>query len=412
MLELITASFLSNRKNLMSTQTKFVVYDPETFDKSRIVINDPKTAEFNINDMPISTTTSEGRYIDDEGNECELYIPAPPQSSFGVNYLHDISVPKDSQTPENAKGLQICYQATSLKTMDKPTPAENTFMEIMDVLWELAVEKGKLEAERDEPLVPAPSVSSCMAAEKRKNMALFVKPPLEYPKSAKDKKAFDKTKPKRCYVKLVTTGKGATLKALTRFYGPGDKQVSPLRYIDVRGIITPCFKWEGVFWGSHGPNSPHGASLRFKLVEANFEPTANASLPNHRMLPRNTAVASEDDTDFQSEPNANGASDGFEEPSDEPQPRAALASANKPRPLVKAPVVTRPAAKAPVRPAANVQAKPAAPKAVAKLPVRKPTAPVPVAKPKPVIRKAPPPPVEEEEDVEEVVDDAEESEDE
>lgn len=382
----------------MSSQYNFVVYDPETFDKSRITINDPVTREFTINDMTISTTSSDGKYTDEEGNECELYIPAPPQSSFGVNYLHDIQIKKEDQTPENAKGLQICYQATSIKTMEKPSPAEGVFIELMDTLWELAVEKGRLEAEREEPLIPAPSVSSCNSAEKRNRMDLFVKPPLEYPRDKKDKKLFDKTKPRRCYVKLATTGKGVSLKALTRFYGPGDKQVSPLRYIDVRGIITPCFKWEGVYWGAHGPSSPHGASLRFKLVEANFEPTPSISLPDHRILPRNTAVASEeDDNEFGTEPNANGDSEGFTEPgADELNPRS-----TKPKPVTKAPMPTRSQAKVPVRPQAKVpvrpQAKAGAAKPVAKVPVRKVTT-VPVTKPKPVVIRKAPPPVEEAEE--------------
>lgn len=386
-----------------TSAVKEISIDPANFDRTRVVIHDAKTSTFNIGDAPVSNTTSEGRYLDDDGTECELFFPAPPQNCFGVNYVYDMNVKKEDQIPENAKGLQICYPATSMKTSNAPTPQEQAFLDLVQTLWELAVEKGRQEVERDDTQLPAPSVASCMAAEKKKKMDLFVKPPLEYPKE-KGKKTLDKTKPKRMYVKLVTSGKGPTLKAATKFYGPGDKLVSAIRYVDARGIIEPCFKWEGVYWGAHGPTSPHGASLRFKLVEANYTPQSSASVPQRRMLGKNNAPPEEDDdsnyqppTRRQAEEEGDGEAEGFSEPgSDDANPAAALAASAGKKPVAKPPVRV-----AAAKPAVKVTAKgpvAAAKKAPAAAPAKKAPGPSKPAAPKPkapvAVKKTPQPPPE------------------
>jgi hypothetical protein len=125
------------------TNAKDINVDPSKFDRSRVIIHDPVTAEFSIGDAPVQSTTSEARYLDDSGEECELYFPAPPQNCFGVNYVYEMNVKKDEQVPENAKGLQICYPATSLRTVEKPTAKEQAFIDMITALWEMAVEKGR-----------------------------------------------------------------------------------------------------------------------------------------------------------------------------------------------------------------------------------------------------------------------------
>ena len=412
-----------------SANVKDISVNPSEFDRSRVVIHDPTTSSFNVGDMPIETTMSTGKYVDDEGIECDLYFAAPAQTCFGVNYVYDLQVKKEEQVPENAKGLQICYPMTSMQTIDKPTPQEKACMDMIDALWELAVEKGRQEAEREEPLIPAPSVSSCMAAEKRKKMDLFVKRPMEYPKG-KDKKTLDTTKPKRMYVKLVTTGRGETLKAHTKFFGPGDVQKSALRFVDKRGIIEPCYKWEGIYWGAHGPASPHGASLRFKLVEANYTPQTSSSIPSHRMLGKNSAPVQEDDDDNYIPPRRGGSrgeedggeSEDFAEPgSDDANPVQSLTSAVKKaaaKPAVR--VAAKPAVRVAAKPVVRVTPKTATPVAGAKAkPAAKPAVsaaskPQAAAKPKPPVRKIAPPPPEPEEtqDTEAEVPDSEPAEEE
>lgn len=324
---------------VQSTNSKHICIDPKDFDHARVVIADPVTSEFTIGNAPIKTTMSAGAYLNDEGEECELYFTAPPQTCFGVNYQYEMNLKEDQQIPENAKGLQICYPATSMKTVDKPTPDEQAYLDMMQALWELGVDKGRQESEREDLLIPAPSAASFGAAEKRKKMDQFLKPPLEHPK-AEDKKSLDKSKPKRCYVKLVTTGRGPTLRVTSRFYGPEDKPTSALKFIEKRGIIGPCFKWEGLYWGPHG-QAPHGASLRFKLAECTYTPQASSALPSTRMVSKNTSPAQEDDDDYRpprAEDHTNEAQDFASPGGDDANPAQALSAAAK-KPQVKKPVI-------------------------------------------------------------------------
>jgi len=376
--------------------------NPEDFDRARVVIHDPVSFEFTVGEGSIKNTMSKGCYLNDDGQECELYFPAPPQNCFGVNYLYEMTLKKEQQTPENAKGLQICYPATSMKTVETPTPAEEAFIGMMDALWELTVEKGRVEAEREDLLIPQPSAASFLSAEKRKRMDQFVKPPIQFP-NAKDKKILDKSKPKRMYVKLITSGKGETLQAHSKFYGPGDKPMSALRFLDKRGVIEPCFKWEGVFWGAHGSTSPHGASLRFKLVEANYTPQTGIGLPSHRMLGKNNAPPREEEDDpmprSRGETDGNGEAEGFTGPGeDDSNPVAALSAATKkaaPKAAAKPPIKVAAKPKPVVRPPQKAAA-PAA-KPAAKPPVKK-ALPAKAAPVKAPVKRAPAP--EEEEPVE------------
>jgi hypothetical protein len=272
-------------------------------------------------------------------------------------------------------------------------------------LWQAAVDKGCEEIEKDEPGIPGVSVNSFTAAAKKGTWEKAVKIPFSHPRNKEDKKTFDKTKPETMYVKLVTTGQGPAMKALTPFYGPGDKKYNALRFIDVRGRIEPCFLWEGVYYGAHGPEAPHGASLRFKVVEANYTPQAlSSSLPQHRMLSKNAAPVQEDDGDDTYPPprvqrDEEGEDEGFTGPGeDESNPVAALASAKAPQ--KKGTVAKKTAPKATVAP----KKKAVAPKAVAKGKGVKAT---PKTAPKKILKKPAPKKVEEEteDDPEEIVED-------
>ena len=357
---------------------------PEDFDISRVVIHDPTTF---TSKADVTTTTSRAFYLDDNNVECILYIPAPEQSSFGPQYVYDMGLAEEEQTPDKAKGMQIMYQCTSLATVAEPTPAEQAYIDCINALRDLAIEKGKEEAEREVALVPDVAVNSFIAAEKKKNYNLAVKPVFEHPKG-KDKKTLDVTKPLRQYIKLVTDGQGPKMVVKTPFYGPGDKKMNAVRYVGQRGNITPCLRFDGLFWGAHGKN-PHGCSLRFKVVEANFIPqNAGAGLPTHRILGKNMAPA-EDDTSVVRE---EGDDEGFEAPGgDATNPSRALEAAARPKAKV-APKAKAVAPKAKVAPkvvakAVAKAAKPA-PKVVVKA-IAKKAAPKVVAKATPKPKPAP-----------------------
>jgi hypothetical protein len=292
-----TTKNMEEQKAGNSTQIPEIMINPEDFDANRLIHKEPETSSFTMGQTQISITTSEGRYLDDEDRECILYFSAPPQQCFGVSYMYDMEVKEADQTPDNAKGFQLMYPLSSLKTVANPTKEEQEYSDMIDGMWEAAVECGREEASKDddECLIPNSSVNSFIAAEKKGTWDKAVKRPAEYPKTS-DKKSLDVSKPKRQYVKLISSGKGESLKALTPFYGPGNKKYNAVKYISKRGIVEPCFLYEGIYYGSHGPRAPHGASLRFRLAEANFTEISSAhGVPSKRMLNKNTAVAEVDE---------------------------------------------------------------------------------------------------------------------
>jgi len=276
-----------------------ILITPGEHDISRLVFHDPHTSTFNVGDGSVDNTMSYAFYTNDDGQECKMFFPGPPQNCFGVEYQYDINVAESDKNPSNAKGLQISYPLTSLSSVTNPKPEEKALISLIDEIWNAAAEVGKQEILRENLLIPEVSYNSFVAAEKRGLWTNALKKPMEHPnlKSDKNKKGgLDKTKPMRMYVKLLTKGRGTKLRVDTPFYGPGDKLESALKYIKKQGVITPCFWFEGIYWGAHGRN-PQGASLRFKLVEANYVPVKNLNAPSHRMLGKNTAPPQEDDSD-------------------------------------------------------------------------------------------------------------------
>lgn len=401
-----------------------ICIDPIDFDPSRVVVKDPQQNEFTLKSgASIKTCTSAGRYLDDEGRECILYIRGDPQQTFGFSYNHEIAIAKDDRTPENASGVQVCYPLTSMATVQNPKPSEQAFKDTIMGLWQAVVDKGIEEIEKDDTTLPAVAKASFIAAAKKEQWERAVKIPFSHPKDKNDKKKFDTTKPETMYTKLVTSGKGTGMKVSTVIRGPGDRVQSALRYMDTPGILTPVFLWEGAYHGAHGNEASYGTSLRFKLVQGNFVPKAFSKVPQHRMLPRNTAPVEEDET-FPAargvraeEDGGSNDSDDFAAPGeDSSNPAAALATASKGKSAAKAKPAPKvaPKAKTVLTKAAPVKGKAVATKAVAKAApakgkvVAKPTTKAAPAKPK---AKAPPKVEEPEEEVdEEVEEDVEEDE--
>ena len=292
-----------------SSSVKEIMINPRDFDPTKVVLHDPVTSTFKIGAAEITMSSSKGFYLDEEGNECKLYFSAPPQTCFGPQYQYEMNVQEEQKDSSKAKGIQVGYPMTSMQSIATPTPDEKAFQDMVQGLWDLSLAKGKEEMNKVPPQeeggeeinpedytsMPPVSYSSFLAASASKRWTNALKPAFEHPRDQKSqgKKTFDTTKPKRMYIKLRTTGRGDKMRVLTPFYGPGDKKESPLKYLEQRGIITPCIEWDGIYWGGHG-QQPHGASLRFFIVEANFVPSGagDGGLPKNRMLPKNTAAPS------------------------------------------------------------------------------------------------------------------------
>lgn len=421
-----------------ANKSKYVFVPFGTFSKDRCVINDPVTTSFAKNGGTVENTGSSCTYTLENGEKGVPIFQLAPRSCFGVSANHKYLTEK---IDENIDGYQICYSYTELATVSKPTEEEQYGLDLMKDLWDMTVEKGRAEASRDEPRIPAPSVNSFAGAEAmyKKNKNSFqnaVKLPYEHP-NQKDSKLKDKSKPLRSYFKLVTQGTGPDCKILTPFYEPGDVKVNGKKFVDRRGIVEPCVKFDGVRWGAH-MNAPHGASLKFAITEANFVPTRNDKLPTQRMLSANTAAPVDDDSDSEveaprkkggkgKEEDHTGEAEDFASPEDDgdgdsADPIKALKASpattkkpvatSKPKPKVVAKPIGKASATSTGKTSATAKsgAKPTAPTAKPKPAAAGGS----TSKPKPETKKKaapPPPPPEEDEDVEVNVDEDEEVQD-
>lgn len=321
---------------MTTTDVKDIFVPTGTFDKTRLRVLDPVTHSFTKGDSEIEWTTSEGRYIDDDGEECELFFELPEQFCFGINAVYPVGTAKEDKHLENIVGLQICYPLTGMKTIENPTKDEKYIQRVFQALWQVAWDKMQVECEKEELLVPNPTYNSYLAAQKRKNPEMAVKPVFAFPQKTdpknSKKKVEDRSKPRRVYAKLLTKGNGRKMRCITQIYGPGDKQdKTGLRYMDKRGKVHPLFKWEGVFWGSHGQKAPYGASIRLRIAQMNFTPQSEG-VPKRRMLAPNSAPPEEDDSSDDegafsaggSHDDAGGEDEGFAQPGDDENPMDAL----------------------------------------------------------------------------------------
>jgi hypothetical protein len=261
---------------------KFIVLLPGDVDMSRILIKDPETITFKSG---TSSTSSNAFYLNDDGEEVALCIHAPEQSTFGAGYKYDMNFKPDKgeQYPDKAKGLQVYYPMTSMDTIKKPAPQEAAFTKLVTDLWALGVKQGEVEASREPLLIPAVSESSYASAKLKNNMRNFMKFPIQDPKIKPEDKG---PRPKSMYINLITRGIGNDMRVLTKIYSTDTDDIMPeADYINVRGTMEPCIKFEGIYWGAHGKNS-HGASLRFRILEANFTPSPGFSggVPKGRLM--------------------------------------------------------------------------------------------------------------------------------
>jgi hypothetical protein len=244
--------------------------------------------------------TSEGVYLDDEGKEYTLFFMLPTQRCYGLNANFDKSQQKAEASGDVSKadGFQLAYPLTSLKTMKKPTEEEKYIKHVFDSLNKKTTDRLKEEAANDSTEVPENVINNYEGAKRKKDISRVIKPLYAHP-NIKDTKTPNKDKPERTYIKLLSRGKGSTGQKVTvqsKFYGPGDQQMSHLSLLGEKGNgdWEICCKWDGAYWGAHGPTSSIGGSTRLRVYDATVNP-GSAGLPSDRMAPRNTTPAVEQD---------------------------------------------------------------------------------------------------------------------
>ncbi len=294
-------------KTPQNTSSSSPITDDEYFvplgaslDISSIVIEDPITHSFKKNDTTIEWTTSEVYSYGSNGEKRKIYIQLSKQHTFGVSGSYPLEVAAEDRCLENLEGFQVCYPMTSLKTINNPTDEERATKQIMDDAFDITVDALKrfCEVAREDRLVPSPTYSAYSTAARDKDWDYAVKRPYEHASSndKSGKKIKDLSKPRRTYLKFATKGKGAKITCETQIYGPGDKLVTPYHYMSkpggnsIRGDSDIVIIWDNIFWGAHGRSS-HGASLRFRVAQMNFTPTAGTTLTTRRLLPPNTTPA-------------------------------------------------------------------------------------------------------------------------
>lgn len=307
---------MENNTNTTETDIFVPLTEAAKFNWKRVVVEDPVTHSFTKKGTTttIEWTTSNVYYKGDKEEKLPIFFQFATQKTWGFNGIWNLNCPIEEQTLENIEGYQICYPLTSTETVNKPTNEEVLTKMILDKTWEITVDAMKRFCQEEIEVIEngekikrsklcGPAENSFSTAEKKKNMALAMKPNYEYANTVDKKtnnKFVDKTKPQRTYIKLLCKGKGHDLKCETKVYGPGDRLVSPAKYMStnlgyVQGETEPVIQWDSVFWGSHGTKKPYGGSNRFRVSEMNFTPQNGSSISRRRMLSPNESVVEDND---------------------------------------------------------------------------------------------------------------------
>lgn len=289
------------------------VLNPIEYEEERLLIHDPVTTSFTKGKDQIKYTTSKIVYLNENGDECELYV-TPPEQRVYISYQGPFG---EDATEDNAKGIQVTYGLTSLNTVKEPTADEQAFIDFLDSLRTKVIEKCQSELELANELaakakkaktkgkkleynVPANSITSFRAADAAfkgsgdmEDWDAAVKPLKSYKKDPKTK-AVDEDSPMRFYVPFLTKGNGSKMSMQTKVNGPGNKPMHYRRFVGQPGIIEPVFHISHVYFGGHGTAS-YGASIRVLLAQANYGPIRASGVPPKMLIGGNKHEPIDDD---------------------------------------------------------------------------------------------------------------------
>lgn len=275
------------------------------FKKSKLVITRPT---LNKSKGGFTWVTSDGGYLDEKGEVCNLIIIPPERFSFGFNEKYSPDIKDDQKTPENLKGYQVVYMLTDSDKVDNPTKADKGYIRILDLIQEKVfdVMEAEIESENSSDIPTATIGAFTMA---KKNKAPAVKPMYAKPKPTEK----NPNPPLRQYVDCTQyKNKKGIIIPTTYVYGPGNKPKSVLDYLSkgpenlVMGDLSACLTLgeKCVFWGSTGSKKEFGAGVTMEIIQCNFVPKAKfdpTAPPKKNYLAPNTApiIESDDeDTDF------------------------------------------------------------------------------------------------------------------
>jgi len=235
-------------------------------------------------------------YKNDRGDPCDMYFAGPKQFSFGISPEYPFGLPKHEQTEDKIKSFKICYNICDMRNVAHPSKEEKYMEEIFSGIHQKVVEAAHQESTLKK--IGAAQAIVIRSAKQNNEFHGGVKPILSLGTTISphnpNQRIPDSSKPKRIYAKLLSSKRPhEDITIHTKFYGPGDRNIDPKKFINVQGYLEPVFNLQSIYWGAHG-STPYGASIQVKLSEANFTPMSRNGPPK-RMLSANTATAEEDD---------------------------------------------------------------------------------------------------------------------
>lgn len=235
-------------------------------------------------------------YKNDRGDPCDMYFAGPKQFSFGISPEYPFGLPKHEQTEDKIKSFKICYNLCDIRNVSHPSKEEQYMEEIFNGIHKKVVEAAHQESTLKK--IGAAQAIVIRSAKQNNEFHGGVKPILSMGTTLSphnpNQRVPDPSKPKRIYAKLLSSKRPhEDIIIHTKFYGPGDKNIDPEKFINIQGYLEPVFNLQSIYWGAHG-STPYGASIQVKLSEANFTPMSRNGPPK-RMLSANTSTPEEDD---------------------------------------------------------------------------------------------------------------------
>jgi hypothetical protein len=235
-------------------------------------------------------------YRNDRGDLCDMYFAGPKQFSFGISPEYPFGLPKHEQTEDKIKSFKICYNICDMRNVAHPSKEEKYMEEIFSGIHQKVVEAAHQESTLKK--IGAAQAIVIRSAKQNNEFHGGVKPILSLGTTISphnpNQRIPDSSKPKRIYAKLLSSKRPhEDIIIHTKFYGPGDRNIDPKKFINVQGYLEPVFNLQSIYWGAHG-STPYGASIQVKLSEANFTPMSRNGPPK-RMLSANTSTVEEDD---------------------------------------------------------------------------------------------------------------------
>lgn len=242
----------------------------------------------------VTVFCNNGHYLVDDVKHNLLFRPAPTVI-YGFNLEHNLDVPKELRTVQNAKGAYFTYYMTSKDTKDEPTEEEQWTMDLLDNLNQAL--KDAYASEMKVPKttrLPAPSKNAYLGAKDEETREVdwsqVVKPGYNYPCK------FPITNPpelnqeglKRTKLKVLAFGSQKGLKVDAACFNEDGQPLDILDHLAVQkdddddkndskeekqyeiGNLDCVVRWYGGFFGTHG-SLPFGASNQLKVVQLSYE---------------------------------------------------------------------------------------------------------------------------------------------